>query len=807
MNNDILNWFRLQNWHELNFCYKLIRVEVEGLNPKDKPKDKLWNQHFYAAMNFLTSDTKGPVAAAYHDNELFLAIDGYSSPSRPVIQGNPLNIRLEEYGPPVTETVSQISPRNMEMAIKFLESNIRYQLKGSPGLWEANANVFLRKKSLILPKTAETEAFTGFKFKLAFLSKDDVFACVDLAYKYADNVYLSQRLKRLPQDTWMKLFRHKNVLYQNGDAWYPAKIMSFGGPVGQHVLKMPGRDIALLDYINRESKYAHSYFKPRLDRDAPTLFYGYVHNTKNPSAGASCFGKLMKKTDDQSAKGIHRNSIQEPNNRFRYIENTIHHHFENLAFGKVKLQFDPRPYETQFKQYSIPALKYGNNAILDPYEGEVRYGDPLDHYPKRRKSFVFHHKIIDKSAFCQQHLFIPADLGMVFGLALKPQLESLLKRMAAAFKDFVIHLYPLHDYPSAVKHFDGIKKIIKEKNLRGGAAILVLPDHLEGYERMCGDLHDMVKKELFQDIRIKCMSAGNLLNFFRHSVNDRGKESYHIPDAVSKEAQSYFSYTAFEHLIINKRWAYALANNLNYDIYIGIDAHDFFAGFTFFFKNGESIIFQFKDVVKKTGSFRNEKINYAVIEETLTRILSAHLSDWGSAPNGIIILRDGISFGEEQKALELTIKKLSELKRENGESMVDLDKLKYGVVNVAKSSAIPLRGAEFNGRGLANPATGKYFPAGSNQSYIFNTGYPFKVNGTSNPIHLELVYGNADFGLAGIDIFDLTQVAFSAPDRANSLPLPLKLIDTLIRDVAHPNDYVAVQQKEAQLEDQPLNTA
>src|SRR5437867_2478890 len=127
MNKDILNWFRLLNWHELTFCYKLIRVEVDGHNPKDKSKDKIWNQHFHSAMNFLSFDTKGPVAAAYYDSELFIAIDGHASPSKPVIQGNPLNIRLEEYGDQRTEAVSSIARSNMDMAIKFLESNIRYQ--------------------------------------------------------------------------------------------------------------------------------------------------------------------------------------------------------------------------------------------------------------------------------------------------------------------------------------------------------------------------------------------------------------------------------------------------------------------------------------------------------------------------------------------------------------------------------------------------------------------------------------------------------------------------------------------------------
>lgn len=801
MNPDILNWYRLQNWHDLTFHYKLIRVQVDGLTSKDK----LWGQHFYTAMNFLTFDTKGPVAVAYLDGEAFLAINGMTSPSRQVIQGSPLNIRLSEHGPVVTEKVSALPVENMEMAIKFLESNLRYQLKSSGCLWESNINVFLRKRSLILPKTVETEVFTGFKLKLTWLGKDDVFACIDLAYKYTDHMFLSQRLKRVPQEAWKTIYGNKNILYQNGDAWYQAKVLSFGGPIGQHIFQLNGRDVPLIDYITKESKYAFSCYKPRLDREAPTLFYGYTNNTTSNSAGASCFGKLIKKTDDQSAKGVHRNSIQEPNSRFRYLENTIHHHFQTLTFDGVSLQFDDKPLEVNLKQYSIPGLKYGNGAILNPYDGVVRFGQPLDHFPKRRKAFVYQHKIIDKSTFTAQHLFVPSDLGLSFGFALKQQLEIQLKQMAPGFRDFTVHLYPVDVYPSAVKHFEKIKKIVEEKGLKGGSALLVLPDHVEGHERMSKNLHDMIKKELFKDIRIKCMSAANLQEFLKPVVSDKGKDTYQVPEYLAREAQSYMAYTAFEYLIINKRWAYALANNLNYDVYIGIDAHDFFAGFTFFFKNGEKIVFQFKDILKKAGSYRNEKINHAVIEEMITTVLSRHLKDWSVPPNGIVILRDGISFGEEWKALQNSIQKLAQMNTNNGQSMVDIATIRTAVINVTKTSAIPLRAAEFSGRGLVNPSTGKYFPIGNRQTYIFNTGYPYRVTGSSNPIYIELADGNLDFEKIGQDVFDMTQIAFSAPDRANSLPLPLKLIDTLIRDVAHSNDYLAIQQKELQYEDQPLN--
>lgn len=798
MNQNLINWFRLENWHELQFEYRLVKVTVDGL----KETDKLWHQHFYAAVNFLVFDTKGPAAVIYKDGNRYVAITGTAPLSKNTIAGCPLPIKLEIMGSPLIENATSFSAENMDMANQFVESSLRYQLKGRPHLWEANANMLLRRTPLRLPRELETEIYTGFKFKLVHLGKDDVFVCIDMAYRYTDSIMLHQRLRQVPKENWQQIFSNKNVLYQNGNSWYPVKVQSFGGPISRHIFSMNGKDVLLLDYITKESIYARSQNRLFLDYQCPTLLHTYTNNSKVSFAGASCLAKLIKKTDDESARGIHRNSIQNPNTRFHYLEKMIAHNFDQLSFNNKRLVFSTKPFEHKLKIFSIPNLMYGNNKVLDPYQSDKRYGQPLDHYPKRRKKFVFDYQIADSSLFPPEHIFVPEDLGLSFGHAVRFQLENQLKRMASQFKGFQVHLYPVMDYPLATKHFDGIKKIISEKKLQGGNAILILPDHKEGFDRMSKDLHDVVKKELFKSMLFKCMSAANLLGFFNHGYDHARNERYWLKEQTSREAQSYFSYTAFEVLIINKRWAYTFEKDLKYDVYVGIDAHDFFAGFVFFFRNGKRIVFKVEEIAKKTGSFRNEKILAATIEKILTEVLEINLPSLGKKTNGIVLLRDGVSYGEEEKALSATIEKLA------AKGLVEKEKVKTGVVNVTKTSAVPLRAAEIsaNLRSLENPMTGTFFPmSDGKEGFIFNTGYPFKVNGSSNPVNIKLIHGDVDFVLLAEDVFDLTQLAFSAPDRPNSLPLPLKLIDTLIRDVAHKNNYVNLQQKEHQYEDEKID--
>ena len=114
---------------------------------------------------------------------------------------------------------------------------------------------------------------------------------------------------------------------------------------------------------------------------------------------------------------------------------------------------------------------------------------------------------------------------------------------------------------------------------------------------------------------------------------------------------------ALEHLLANRKWPYALSKNAHYDIYIGVDVHDRYVGLTFFYKNGEKIYFDSKKVPMKTGFKRAEKIRSKDLVEKIYEKLKAHIPLHCNNPNGIVLIRDGRSFGEEEKALLEVIEK------------------------------------------------------------------------------------------------------------------------------------------------------
>jgi hypothetical protein len=793
MKTNIINWFRLNNWSDFNFQYRLVDVKIDGVGNDSK----LMNKAFFNALNHLAYSTKGSVAPAYHEGKRYAAVKADAMLKQETIPGSPMNIILTPL-----EGVFQLSPKtmdeqNLDLAVNFLDSAINWQLNKNRNLWDAGLNTFLKKIPIPLSNEIETDIYQGFKFKIVAENKNNVFICIDLAFRYADKKTLSEILKKLPKERHGDAVFNRNFLYLNGDDWYTVKGKSIGGSISEHMITINQKNISVYDYIANDGKYANARFKAPLIKDSETLFYSYNASSASTFASAACLAKPIRFAEDD----LHRNSINDPNKRFYKAEMFITNYFQHLKFNGVNLNINPKPYKKDCKTFALPALKYGKNAILNPYEAVVKYGKPIESFPKRRREFVYKNGILSDTPFANQYLFVPDNIPLAFGKSLKYYFDMGMKMFAKHFPGFTIHTYSTKQTPFAHKVFTDFKKYIEQNRLAGGCAIFVLPENIGDEGSFIRSLHKIIKKELFDTIKIKCVSATSLKRYMKLGVNERYPLSYSIPDGLMRNFISYRANTLFEHLIINKKWAFALAENLNHDLYIGIDAHEFYAGFCFFFGNGEKIVFEVDKVSKGTGSIRNEKINYRVISDKIFAVLSRHLSVADSKPRSIVILRDGVSYGEEERALADAMQRLSDA------NLLDKETVQTGVIDVAKSTAVPVRAAAFNGnyRSLENPECGTYFFMNKKDAFIFNTGKPYNVPGTSKPIHVSLTCGNIDFEKALEDVFRLTQITFSSPDRPTSLPLPLKLIDTLIRDVAHEYDFAFTQEKEIKTPEPSLN--
>lgn len=793
MRTNIINWFRLSNWLDFTFEYRLVDVKIDGVGNDSK----LMNKAFFNALNHLAYSTKGSVAPAYHEGKRYAAVKADALLKQETIPGSPMNITLTPLDGVFQLSTKSMDEQNMDLALSFLDSAINWQLNKNRNLWDAGLNTFLKKIPIPLSNEIETDIYQGFKYKIIAEDTKNVFICIDLAFRYADKKTLSEILKVLPKERHNDFVYNRNFLYLNGDDWYTVKGKSIGGSISDHMMSINQKNISVYNYIANDGKYANAKFKAPLDKNSETLIYSYNSSSASTFASAACLAKPIRFAEDE----LHKNSINDPSKRFYKAETFITNYFQHLKFNGLNLNINTKPYKKDCKVFSLPALKYGNNAILNPYEGNVKYGKPIESFPKRRREFVYKNGILSDVPFSNQYLFVPDNLPLTFGKAVKYYFDEGMKKIAKHFPGFILHSYSTKNIPFAHKVFSDFKKYIEQNRLAGGTAIFVLPENIGDDGSFIKSLHKIIKKELFDTIKIKCVSATSLKRYLKLGANHKYPLSYSVPDGLMRNFISYRANTLFEQLIINKKWAFALAKNLNHDLYIGIDAHEFYAGFCFFFGNGEKIVFEVDKVSKGTGSFRNEKINYKVISDKIFSVLSRHLSVADEQPKSIVILRDGVSYGEEEKALADAMLRLS------NENLLDKAAVKTGVIDVAKSSAVPVRAAGFNGnyRSLENPECGTYFFMNKKDAFIFNTGKPYSVPGSSKPIHVSFTCGDIDFEKALEDIFHLTQITFSSPDRPTSLPLPLKLIDTLIRDVAHGYDFAFTQEKEIKAHEASLN--
>jgi hypothetical protein len=152
------------------------------------------------------------------------------------------------------------------------------------------------------------------------------------------------------------------------------------------------------------------------------------------------------------------------------------------------------------------------------------------------------------------------------------------------------------------------------------------------------------------------------------------------------------------------------------------------------------------------------------------------------SPRHIVIHRDGRSFSTEIRGLHAAVRSLKDggvIKRE----------VLVGLIEVHKHSAYPLRMAEgINLNSVDNPRVGSWFRLSDKEGIICNTGAPFLHQGTAKPLHIIIADGSLEIEKVLEDVFALSNLTWSAPDKCQRLPITTKLGDDFLRPIASPAD-------------------
>lgn len=795
MRNHTLNLYKITNLPDLDFSYRLVDFDL----PFVDGKEELFNKQLQKIAQKVSSATGGPAAILKREGKMFIVIPADKQLRETKVDVAPFNVSVKLLPEVYNIQSSSITDNNVDVVQKFLEFEIRRQLTNNNQLWKLNTNQFFLKKPVYTSEESTIEIFGGFTNKLVRLSDGNFYICLDLTSKYIDKQYLSHYVNEGNANTVGARFRGRRFLYHNGDDWYTTEVMGFGKKIKEHEFSFDGKTYNVFDYISNKTNN-HQFNAVSLMKPTDiTMLYKYPGRTMEPHNGASSLAKMLYSTNDNEVKALHRYSIKDPSRRFDAIGKNITRYFQNITFNRKPLKIATNPIVEQVRNFSMPELKYNNDRVLKVGHYSTGASAPLREFGSERKQYILENGVLNNSAFDEQFLIVPDYLNKELVEAFKKNAEWQIKKLAPAFVNFRVIRYKVKENQPATYQIQEIEKTLQEQNALSGFALFVLPDISFDSRRYIKNFHDCLKSKFYPGLKVQCASASKIKSFFQSFATNGGKViEYKVPEDKKPRFRSYLFNLVMEHLIVNRKWAFALSKNLHYDIYIGVDVHERYAGFTFFFKNGEHIFFFPEQVPKKNKSQRAEKLKAALLYKMIYEKLKLFIPKYAANPNGIVIIRDGRSFGEEEKALNSVIESLT------ADGLVNTNTLKHGVIDLHKQSAVPLRLASHTNsyNNLENPIAGAYKLFDSSEGFIYNTGFPFQIPGTAKPLHLSLKTGNIEFLKAMEDIFCQSMMAFSAPDRSNSLPVTIKLIDTLLEPLAA---TVEIVEEEDEFEEVTIN--
>jgi hypothetical protein len=777
MRNHTLNLFAISNIAELNFSYKLVQFELPSYDGNEESRNKKLQKLALA----VSSATSGPAAIVNREGRKYVAIPANKTMADTRVDVGSLIVQVKLLPQVYQANASQQDEGSQHVIFKFCDYEIRRQLGAHRDLWKMNTGQFFEKTPKPTHEGSNINIFKGFAYKLVRLEDGNFYIVLDLSTKYIDKRRLSQYVNAANLALIGKRFLKKRFLYLNGESWYPIELVSFGERIDTHTFKKDDREWIVKDYIySRPGARRDDMLKVVKPEDLAML-YTYPGRDMEPHNGATSLARMLYRTDDPEVRSFHRQSIKDPARRFEQIQGFIGRYFQHITFNGTALAISRQPLEEHVRSFQMPGLKFFNDRVLSAAPYQQGGTTSLKDFGYNRKAFLERNGALNRSPFDSQYLMVPASMEKSLVEAFKAEAETAIRKLSPRFTTFKVVRYPYTEGLASTLQMKEIEKVLAQHQALSGYALFILPDLSSESNMNIRGFHNQLKNKFYPGLQLQCASAFKINGYFA-PVAAQGQGSplaYKVLAENRNRFQSYLFNLTLELLIVNRKWPFALAKPLHYDIYIGVDVHDRYAGFTFFFKNGEQIFFSHHQVPKRNRSQRAEKLKAKLLHEVIYEKLKTFIPGNCPLPNGIVLLRDGRSFGEEEEALTKVIADL----KADGTLTNDPQ---WGIIDLHKQSAVPLRVAlQTDGHeALTNPQAGSYKLINGREGFIFNTGYPFGIRGSAKPQHLSLKAGNLTFLKVLEDIFCQSMLAFSAPDRSNSLPISIKLIDILLEPLA-----------------------
>lgn len=671
-----------------------------------------------------------------------------------------------------TINLAQINDADTSLVEDFLSFNLRSSLRYNTDLWNGASPYIYYTKAPMNLKTNNTEnicIYPGFRYRVRVIDHE-AYVAVDITHVYVDSRKLAERIA---DGTEWRHLTGRYFLYEFGPQWYFIQFKTIHSlPIGQAKFEYPagtGEHVTVYDYTMDTWGQVPSL--RTLTSDDETIVYNNS-GQNNEHYAATSLARLRYNTTDPEIGKLHSKVILDPNPRLKeqqriiaeYIDGQIH-----LDDSKVKVTRGAKRIHP--KQFPTPSFKFGNGEILPSVS---HYNDFKEMLRKRKRWIESDHIGLFAPPSDSMNQFILSPLSVAAD-------ENLLSRIQEDVSHMFNRISHQDYYPDVLIWDDTkaktlsqikqeiipLKEQIQATGGIGQATLIILPDSFSGSK--LGKVRRLIKSELWP-VRTKCIQISQFKQYLKPTP-----AGYEVTSGIYRSSMYN---TVLKHLVVSGAKPWVLNDPLHYDLYIGVDVLNEYAGFTLFAAGEELLQF----IPRKSGY--GEKLSAKLIAEVLLdknhlpRFIERLKKKIGRLPQHIIFQRDGRTYDDEIEGYEHVFKQLQE-----NDLLISDSQL--GVVEIHKSNSESLRMYHRNGRGrISNPIVGRYHILNPSSGVIATTGFPVLNQGTAAPLVAKVKYGNLSIEKVLQDIFHKSMLSWTKPDGVQSTPITIKVLDDWLEAIA-----------------------
>lgn len=763
MSDHVITLFEVRNAPSLILDYRLVRIDGFLGAPQSDSDDVERNLNTLAKL--VAIKEQSPVAIVRQNGRPCLAIPADKSALSTKdysLVPSCVSLTLEEE----VHRLRLEDANRRHIALRFLEFSLRGPLHKNPELWSSSPRTFLRKRPINFRESdREVDLFEGFHFHLRFFD-NRLFLGVNLSYKYIDSSWLVDRYK--PED--LRHLKMRHLLYHFGHQLYVVQLLDVLNQTISET-RFPGANgqpISVFDYTKDVWKNNPPQWINALNPESLAITYRPPGRDQTRFAAAA-LAKLIHRTADPEVSQLHRRSIKQPSDRFRFTEDIVQRYFGRMRFGTADLDISSASHTARTRSFPVPPLEFGQGQILrtsnHPQSGAIALKD----LPSKRMSMLLDPQagFAVTSPLDAQYILIPQSLNRDIAVDVRKNLEATVRGFIHSPYKLDTILYDDKNARTLKQQVDAIAEVLSTANVSHGHGVLILPAHAKR------GLHNFVKSKLNDIMQVQCMSAQKASSFYRTVLRAQRAETEVRPELRGKYT-SYLRYTALGLLIVNRQWGWVLPEGTHYDAYVSFDVLNNHAAFSFFYRGGK------KCFVRTCSSRQKEKLLRSQVRQIVYEALKQDVRG-GMKIASLVLRRDGRLFESEWLGFDDAIRQLI------AEGILPTD-LTVGAVEVQKTTTNGVRIAKAGIDGYRNPKIGVALELSAADGVVCNTGYPFRLNGSVNPLHVRIVKGTLSLSKILEDTFRMSLLAYPVPDRVMRLPIDMKLCDEFLRAVASESD-------------------